>query len=186
MKQLAFLFVLLFFIITSQAQESLIVNAYHRKSVSLNGQWKYIIDPYENGFYNYRYQPFENQKQPSTSAFFTNSKSKTKSDLIEYDFDKMDSIVVPGDWNTQKKELMYYEGTIWYKKSFNYQKSKKNNRVFVYFGASNYQTDVYLNGKKLGKQSTPNLSDWHPEKPDSPLLSDEWKNKYQQLVGIGQ
>jgi len=151
MKQLAFLFVLLFFIITSQAQESLIVNAYHRKSVSLNGQWKYIIDPYENGFYNYRYQPFENQKQPSTSAFFTNSKSKTKSDLIEYDFDKMDSIVVPGDWNTQKKELMYYEGTIWYKKSFNYQKSKKNNRVFVYFGASNYQTDVYLNGKKLGK-----------------------------------
>jgi len=45
--------------------------------------------------------------------------------------------------------LLYnYNG--WYKRSFDYAKGKKPNRVFVYFEASNYQTDVYLNGKKLG------------------------------------
>lgn len=133
------------------AQENLLINAYNRQTTSLNGQWKYIVDPYENGYYNYRYEPFEDQKDPSRSAFFKNSKALNGSDLIEYNFDKSDSIKVPGDWNTQKEKLFYYEGTIWYKKSFDYEISKKGNRAFVYFEASNYQTDVYFNGIKLGK-----------------------------------
>ena len=137
----------------SFAQEKLMTNAYNRKSTSLNGQWKYIVDPYENGFYNYRYEPFEEQKNPQKGAFFTNSKPENNSDLIEYDFDKMDSILVPSDWNTQKEKLFYYEGTIWYKKSFDYLKTNSTNRVFVYFDASNYLTDVYLNGKKLGQHT---------------------------------
>ena len=133
------------------AQEALITNAYNREATSLNGDWSYIVDPYENGFYNYRLQPFEEQKDPGNGAFFTNAKPKSNADLIEYDFDKMDSLLIPGDWNTQKENLYYYEGTIWLKKSFDYTKSKSSNRVFVYFGASNYETDVYLNGQKLGK-----------------------------------
>ena len=78
----------------SFAQEKLITNAYNRKTVSLNGQWKYIVDPYENGFYNYRYEPFEDQENPGKAAFFTNSKRESKSELVEYNFDKMDSILV--------------------------------------------------------------------------------------------
>ncbi len=134
------------------AQKSdLLINAYNRKTTSLNGYWKYIVDPYENGFYNYRYEPFENQQNPGNGAFFTNAKPASKSDLVEYNFDKMDSILVPGDWNTQKEKLFYYEGTVWYKKSFDYVLTDKSNRAFIYFEASNYQTDVYLNGKKLGR-----------------------------------
>lgn len=135
---------------TSFAQEKLMINSYNRASTYLNGRWKYIIDPYENGYYNYRYEPFDQQSNPAKGAYFTNSKRESLSDLVEYDFDKMDSIVVPGDWNTQKKELLYYEGSVWYKKSFNYSLSKKPKRVFLYFEASNYKTEVYLNGKKLG------------------------------------
>ncbi|MBI9039932.1 glycoside hydrolase family 2 protein [Lutibacter sp.] len=133
------------------AQENLIVNTYNRTVKSLNGQWNYIVDPYENGFYNYRYEPFENQENPASGAFFINSKPKDKSDLIEYDFDLSDVIEVPSDWNTQKENLYYYEGTVWYKKSFDYVKTNKENRVFVYFEAVNYEADVYFNGKKLGK-----------------------------------
>jgi len=139
------------FVVSLFSQEKLLINTYNRQNTSLNGMWNYIVDPYENGFYNYRYEPFENSINPSRSAFFMNSKPISKSDLIEYDFNKSDSINVPGDWNTQKENLYYYEGTIWYKKSFNYSKKKSSNHVFVYFGASNYETDVYLNGKKLGK-----------------------------------
>ena len=139
------------FVVSLFSQEKLLINTYNRQNTSLNGMWNYIVDPYENGFYNYRYEPFENSINPSRSAFFMNSKPISKSDLIEYDFNKSDSINVPGDWNTQKENLYYYEGTIWYKKSFNYSKKKSSNNVFVYFGASNYETDVYLNGKKLGK-----------------------------------
>jgi len=135
------------------AQEGLLINVYNRPATSLNGPWNYIVDPYENGFYNYRYEPFDLQKKPGKGAFFTNSKPDNPSDLIEYDFDKSDIISVPGDWNTQKEKLFYYEGTIWYKKSFNHTKTKEGNRVFVYFEASNYQTDVYLNGKKLGSHT---------------------------------
>ncbi len=152
MRTILFIFVLVEFSIGQLiAQENLIINVYNRHSISLNGRWNYIVDPYENGFYNYRYEPFEDQKEPGKGAYFSNAKPKDKTDLVEYDFDKSDTIGVPGDWNTQKERLFYYEGTVWYKKSFDYRKAKKSNRVFVYFEAANYQAGVYLNGRKLGK-----------------------------------
>ena len=46
--------------------------------------------------------------------------------------------------------MLFYEDTIWYKKSFDYQR-KENTRLFVYFGAVNYLADVYLNGEKIGR-----------------------------------
>jgi len=182
MKKSALLFILMVITTTfSFAQEKLMTNAYNRASTSLNGYWNYIVDPYENGFYNYRLEPFENQKNPGQGAFFTNSKIKNKLDLIEYDFDKMDSLMVPGDWNTQKEKLFYYEGTVWLKKSFNYEKDKNTNRVFVYFEASNYETDVYLNGKKLGKHIggfTPfNFEVTHLLKPEDNFLIVKVDNK---------
>lgn len=132
------------------AQQPLIGNVYNREQTSLDGYWQYIVDPYENGYYNYRYEAFDKQSQPGKAAFFTNSKREGKADLVEYDFDKMDSLTVPGDWNTQKEKLYYYEGTVWLKKSFDYVKKDDHHRVFVYFEACNYQAEVYLNGKKLG------------------------------------
>jgi beta-glucuronidase len=124
-------------------QIGLIANTEGRKTISLDGQWQAIIDPYESGYYDYRYQP-------SPNGYFKNAKPKTKSDLIEYDFDKSESLKVPGDWNTQTDQLFFYEGTVWYKKSFDYPR-KPNTRLFVYFGAANYVADVYLNGEKIGQ-----------------------------------
>lgn len=132
------------------SQNELIHNVYNRQTTSLNGYWQYIIDPYENGYYNYRYEPFDQQVNPQSSAFFMDAKPTSPSDLIEYDFGGMDSLMVPGDWNTQKSELLYYEGTVWYKKAFDYNTTLDLSRVFIYFKASNYKTEVYLNGKKLG------------------------------------
>jgi beta-glucuronidase len=126
------------------------LQAYTRNVTSLNGEWKIIVDPYENGYYNYRYEPFDQQETPSVNAFFTDSKPKTSSDLIEYDFDKADTLHVPGDWNTQKEKLYYYEGSVWYRKKFDAPTAKKSDRQFIYFGAVNYRADVYLNEKKLG------------------------------------
>lgn len=132
------------------AQSDLIINIYNRNTISLNGNWRCIIDPYESGYYDYRYRPFDQQKTSYQNAFFLNSKPKSPSDLVEYDFDTMESIEVPGDWNSQQKELLYYEGTLWYKKSFDYSPTHISSRLFIYFEASNYKTEVYLNGKKLG------------------------------------
>ena len=144
MKTVILLLSLLALFSSVRAQQvSLIANTDGRKTTSLDGKWQTIVDPYESGFYNYRYQPSDN-------GYFKNTKPKTKSDLIEYDFDSSESLQVPGDWNTQSDQLFFYEGTIWYKKSFDYQR-QPDKRVFVYFGAANYLADVYLNGEKLGR-----------------------------------
>ena len=144
MKSLILLLSLLTFASSVQAQQiGLIANTDGRKTISLDGQWQTIVDPYESGYYDYRYQP-------SANGFFKNAKPKDKSELIEYNFDSSATLRVPGDWNTQTEQLFFYEGTIWYKKSFDYQ-PKPNTRLFVYFGAANYQADVYLNGQKIGQ-----------------------------------
>lgn len=59
---------------------------------------------------------------------------------------------MPGDWNSQKEKLFYYEGSVWYYKAFDYDLSSGGKRQFIHFGAANYEADVYLNGKKPGKQ----------------------------------
>jgi beta-glucuronidase len=144
MKALLLLIILIAVVSCVRAQQiGLIANTDGRKTMSLDGQWRTIIDPYESGYYDYRYQP-------STNGYFKDAKPKTKSDLIEYDFDTSESLKVPGDWNTQRESLLLYEGTIWYKKSFDYQR-RGNTRLFVYFGAANYVADVYLNGEKIGR-----------------------------------
>ncbi|MCX7874551.1 MAG: beta-glucuronidase [Melioribacteraceae bacterium] len=141
MKKLVIIFLL--FSSTFFSQIRLIQNIEARKTISLNGKWNVIVDPYETGYYTYRLTPDQN-------GFFKNQKQKNKYDRIEYDFDKSEKLIVPGDWNTQKEKLFFYEGTIWYKKSFNYEK-KQNKRVFIYFGAVNYNSKVYLNGEFVGE-----------------------------------
>lgn len=141
------IFILAFFLTiasTVAAQQiPLINNPAGRHTTSLNGQWQIIIDPYENGYYDYRYLP-------RNDGYFKNAKPASPADLIEYDFDSSQQLNVPGDWNSQDEKLLLYEGTIWYKKSFDYQKND-HSRLFVYFGGANYLADVYLNGEKLGR-----------------------------------
>ena len=135
---------------TAQAQTSLLQNAPARSVLSLNGRWNYIIDPYETGFYDYRRMPFD-QSPSGKGGYYDNQKPSTaqEPELIEYDFDHSASLMVPGDWNSQDPKLLYYEGTIWLKKSFKITPTT-GKRYFLYFGAINYEAHVYLNGRKLG------------------------------------
>ncbi|MBN2371044.1 MAG: beta-glucuronidase [Vicinamibacteria bacterium] len=120
-----------------------LANVDGRATTSLNGKWRAIVDPYENGFFDYRYEP-------RSEGFFMDRKQADKSDLLEYDFDKSQTLDVPGDWNTQRESLFFYEGTIWYKKSFDYALTA-GRRLFVRFGAVNQRAVVFLNGRKLGE-----------------------------------
>ena len=130
---------------------SLIQNIQGRNIMTLDGKWNYIIDPYETGYYDYRYKPYDESPNPPNGAYYLDKRQTDKTELIEYSFDKSPTLWVPGDWNSQDSKLLYYEGTIWYRRLFDYKTSSSNHRVFVHFGAANYESDVYLNGKKLGK-----------------------------------
>jgi beta-glucuronidase len=120
-----------------------VANVGARKTISLDGKWQTIVDPYEVGYYDFH-------QHPGGAGFFRNQHASDKSELVEYDFDKSPLLDVPGDWNTQRPDLFWYEGTIWYKRSFDYQ-PKPGTRVFLYFGAANYDTIVALNGTPLGE-----------------------------------
>ena len=147
------------------------VNAY--ESLSLNGAWNYIVDVQEEGYYDYR-------MNPTPWGFFRNAKPQKPEDLIEYDFDKSPTMQIPGDWNTQDERLFFYEGTVWFKKSFiaemrneelvmrnddfteggnnglqgnhnsSFLISHSSLRVLLYFGAVNYDCRVWVNGKEAG------------------------------------
>ena len=129
------------------AQSKLLTDVPSRKTVSLNGQWQYIIDPYETGFYDYR---FKERRENDPEAYWNTDIPKNKTDRKEHGYNEKYSLTVPGDWNHQNLKFLYFEGTVWYHKSFNFNKTNPYDRVFLYFGAVNYRADVYLNGKKLG------------------------------------
>ena len=116
------------------------VNAY--ESMSLNGEWNYIVDVQEEGYYDYR-------MKPTRWGFFQNAKPQRPEDLIEYDFDKSPVMQIPGDWNTQDERLFFYEGTVWFKKSFQ-AVPMSDCRTLLYFGAVNYDCRVWVNGKEAG------------------------------------
>ena len=126
-----------FSISLSYSQKIFISNTCNRNYTSLNGKWKYVIDPYETGHIGFM-------------PIYENSKPVDKTDRVEYSFDKAQTLWVPGAWNNQVPELFYYEGSIWYRKMIQTEKPEKGKRYFIYFGAANYLTTVTFNGEKLG------------------------------------
>ena len=128
---------------TAQAQEvPQVANVLNRQTTSLNGNWHYLVDVQEEGYYDYRMKPM-------THGFMLNAKPQKPEDLIEYDFDAAPTMHVPGDWNTQDERLFFYEGTIWLQRYFDYQ-PVAGRKALLYFGAVNYDCHVYVNGKKAG------------------------------------
>lgn len=117
-------------------------NVFSRKSQTLNGSWNYFVDVQEQGYYDYRMNPLP-------WGYFLNAKPQRPSDLIEYDFDSSPTMEIPCDWNTQSEQLFLYEGTVWFKRDFDYN-AVAGRRSLLYFGAVNYESLVFVNGKYCG------------------------------------
>ncbi|MEI6950633.1 glycoside hydrolase family 2 TIM barrel-domain containing protein [Paraflavisolibacter sp. H34] len=159
-------FLLLLLALSAAAQEPLLNPGLSRKTTSLNGTWQYIIDPYETGYYDYR---FRERSPGDPEAYWNRPVQKSKTDRKEHGYTDRYTLQVPGDWNAQDPKFLYYEGTVWYQRSFDYAAEKAGNRVFLYFGAVNYAADVYLNGKKLGRH-TGGFTPFNFEIPQNLLL----------------
>ena len=126
-------------------QVPLLQNVKAYESMSLNGDWHYIVDVQEEGYYDYR-------MNPTRWGFFNNAKPQRPEDLIEYDFDKSPTMKIPSDWNTQDERLFFYEGTVWFYKQFRVESLgfRDGARGLLYFGAVNYDAHVYVNGQHVG------------------------------------
>ena len=116
--------------------EPLLQNARGRDRVSLSGNWPAVIDPYDRG---------------DLGGLAARAvEPETPSDLAEFSFENGLVLRVPGDWNTQDPRLVFYQGAVWYKTTFEWQ-PRPNERVFLHFGAANYRASVFLNGLLLGE-----------------------------------
>ncbi|MGA1983494.1 MAG: glycoside hydrolase family 2 TIM barrel-domain containing protein [Acidobacteriaceae bacterium] len=127
--------------VAGQLKTTVLVDADHRKALSLNGDWHYIVDPYDGGLYTFH-------REIRKDGFFLDGAPEIgSSGLIEYDFSKSPTLRVPGDWNTQHDSLFYYEGLLWYQRDFTYEPIA-GHKTFLHIGAANYKSIAWVNGQE--------------------------------------
>lgn len=102
-----------------------------RTKEKLNGYWSFQVDPYDTFL---------------RSEWF---KEKTidcqgREVPVDFSFDDWEQIYVPACWNMDNDKYFYYEGTAVYTRTFRYVK-KNEDRVFIKFGAVNYECRIFLN-----------------------------------------
>ena len=119
-----------------------LTGADRRPATSLNGEWGSIADPYFSGLFSFHHEEKKN-------GWFLNRKAQPDDPFpTEYDFSKAPKLKVPGDWNTQRASLLYYEGPMWYERDFTYA-AKPHDHVYLRVGAANYRSWFWVNGQKV-------------------------------------
>ena len=116
--------------------QSFMMNPYGTKGAELlNGKWNAIVDPFSRG---------------KAGKFYLNHQPTEKSKFVEYSFDHGLRLEVPGDFNSQFPELLYYEGNVWYQRTFDAKKSA-GMRQFLYFAGVSYEAEIWINGQEVGQ-----------------------------------
>ncbi len=107
-----------------------------REKESLNGCWHFGIDQYDtcirSKWYEEKYLDPEGRELP-----------------VDFTFDAWETINVPACWNVQKERFSLYEGSAVYTRTFKYINHGEQ-RVFLKFGAVNYEAKVFLNCQYIG------------------------------------
>lgn len=121
---------------------TLLTNVLARRRTSLDGAWNVIVDPYEMG-----YVGILGSRNPW--GFYRDLRPTHPAERIEYDFDASPTLTVPGDWNTQDERLLYYEGTVWYRRRIVVDDAAPGARRFLHIGAANHTSRVFVDGEEL-------------------------------------
>jgi beta-glucuronidase len=116
---------------------SSLINITGRGLESLNGKWNFAPDLYDTCRRNHWYKD-------------TRFQASGKELPLDYDWEGWDRIDVPSSWNLAKPELLYFEGSGVYTRTFRYIPLTKGERVLLFFEGAAYRTTVFLNGKIIG------------------------------------
>jgi len=122
-------------------QATLLVDVDHRQQTSLDGPWHYIPDPYREGWGS-------NPDHASPNGYAKNAHYVPGGPLVQYDFSRSPTLDVPGDWNSQKDSLFYYEGLLWYQRDFTVH-LHSHTHLFLHFGSVNYAASVFVDGQHV-------------------------------------
>lgn len=122
----------------------LIGNPASRGGQSLDGDWQVLIDRYNEGLTDYL-------SREKAVGWWAQPRDLEPWDLDEAVFDDAETLRVPGDWNTQRDELFFYEGIVWYRTTFEATRTQHGERSFLCFGGANKRATVWLNGEEVGR-----------------------------------
>ena len=121
-----------------------------RDGTDLSGPWHYSIDPFRSGIAGFHGGMPDAGQQRWRDVDIRAAMAKDSRVLYEFDLAHSPLTSLPSSWLTQAPELRHYDGLMWYQRTFAAPGSRKG-RYFLRFGAANYATIVYLNGKAVGR-----------------------------------
>jgi beta-glucuronidase len=128
----------------------LLVSADMRDGIDLSGPWHYSVDPFRAGLAGFHGEtPGESQQRYLDLDVAKAMKDDNRA-MYEFDLARSPVTTLPSSWLTEAPELRYYQGLMWYQRTFPAPAARKG-RYFLRFGAANYSTVVYLNGKPVGR-----------------------------------
>lgn len=130
--------------------EPLLVAADLREGTDLSGEWHYSIDPYRSGIVGFHGEAPDRGQQRWLDVDVRKAMAADNRTLYEFDLAHAPLANLPGSWLAAAPELRHYQGLVWYQRHFTAPATRAG-RWFLRFGAANYATRVYLNGKPLGQ-----------------------------------
>jgi beta-glucuronidase len=111
-----------------------------RTRISLDGAWRYILDPFDAAKRgNNRRRTFWNDFRPAPDG-----------PLVEYDWRESPVIDLPRDWNSHDPELLWYNGPVYFRRTFTAE-AKPGTQRFLAFEAVNYHATIWLNAEKIAE-----------------------------------
>ena len=123
-----------------------------REVQSLNGPWRFAIDPMQEGLRQRWYEHDELSIDDWTIP-------------RDYDDGTWQTVPVPSCWTTERAEWLRYEGPAWYSREFETALPSEDERILLRVGAANERARVFLNGIFCGLHiggSTPFFVDLTP------------------------
>jgi beta-glucuronidase len=130
--------------------QALLTGADMRPSQSLDGAWHWSVDPFRDGKSGFHGgMPGESSRRWS-DVVQADELEKNPRALYEFDMQRSPVTHLPGSWIGHAAEMRYYQGLVWYQRTFEARKPAPGTRAFLRFGAADYTADVYLNGKSVG------------------------------------
>ena len=122
-----------------------------RPSQSLDGAWHWSVDPYRDGLSGFHGGGVGSSSNRYADIVQADVARDNPTALFEFDMQRSPVAYLPGAWIGHSAEMRYYNGLVWYQRTFEAAALPAGKRAFLRFGAVDYAAAVYVNGKLAGK-----------------------------------
>jgi beta-glucuronidase len=147
MKRLLLLLLLAF---AAQATAApVLVDGDIRPALDLSGPWHWSVDPYRDGVAGFHGEEPGLGHRRYADLDVETEMAKHPNALFEFDMARSPVATLPSSWITHDPTMRYYDGLVWYQRSFE-ARPRPGRRYFLRFGAADYRAELFLNGRRVG------------------------------------